>query len=178
MERTRSRTGHLRLSWRLAAAAVLSFALIAAAEAKQTAKKRAGAPDYSGVTLRGGDPPAPKAPPPGMQFVNWPGFRVAKGTGDTRIFLQMSGPVTYKLRKSARRVYLTLYKAQVYLRNNLLPVLTEHFGGPVKRFKLRELRGGRLRLEVRLKAAVSAEVSQSTVGQYTYLVLNLVPRRR
>ena len=125
---------------------------------------------YGGVTLQGGEPPTPKTPPPGIQYVTWPGFRSTEA--GTEVFLQLTGPVSYKEKRKGRRLYVTLDKAQVYLKNNLRPIITRNFPNtPVTQFRLRRLKGDRLRLEITLRGKVPHTISAKSAGQYTYLVV-------
>lgn len=130
---------------------------------------------YGGVTLDGGAPPTVKTPPAGLQYVTWPGFRADKRLG-AEVFLQLTGPVTYKARTRGRRVEVLLEDVQVYLRNNLRPVLTKHFPGPVERFALRELKGNKLRLEIQLSRARKPAISiEQKHPPYTYLIVHFSP---
>lgn len=126
---------------------------------------------YGGVTPEGGDPPRIKAPPDGLQYLTWPGFRANKD-GSADVFVQLTGPVSYKVRTRGRRVDVIMEGVQVYLRNNLRTVITQHFKGPVSRFRLRELKGNKLRLEVRLSRRRKPQVSIETKQRYTYLVVH------
>ncbi|MBW2731008.1 MAG: hypothetical protein JRH20_01375 [Deltaproteobacteria bacterium] len=127
---------------------------------------------YSGVTLRGGEPPKAKAPPhAGLQYVTWPGFSVDPERG-TEVFVQLTGPVPFKVRQKGRRVSITVKKVQVYLRNNLRAINTQHFPGPVARFRLRRLGRKAARLEILLKRKVTPRVDLRSQGAYHYLVVS------
>jgi hypothetical protein len=131
---------------------------------------------YAGVTPEGGEPPSPKAPPPGFQYVTWPGFRA--GAGGSEVFLQLTGPVTYKEKRRGTRIYITMDKALVYLKNNLRPVITRNFKGtPVSRFRLRRLKKDRLRLEIKLRYRSKHSVATRSAGQYHYLIVSFPPPR-
>ena len=126
---------------------------------------------YKGVTLYGGgDPPEFKPPPVGIKYVTWPGFHLTK-TG-SEIFLQISGPVVPKRKDRGRRIFITLDSTKVPFKNNLRAVITKHFPTPVKSFKLRRLRGNKLRLEISLQRRTTARVQTRSSGAYTYLVVS------
>ena len=129
---------------------------------------------YQGVTPEGGEPPSPKSPPPGYQYVTWPGFRVS--SGGSEVFLQLTGPVTHKERATPDRVIVTMDKVLVHLKNSLRPVITRNFAGtPVSQFRLRRLKGDQMRLEITLRRRASHSVTMKTVGQYHYLVVAFFP---
>jgi hypothetical protein len=130
---------------------------------------------YGGVSPEGGDPPQIKTPPAGLQYLTWPGFRAHKD-GSADVFVQLTGPVSYKMRARGRRVDVTMEDVQVYLRNNLRTVLTQHFSSPVSRFRLRELKGNKLRLEIRLSRRRKPTVSIETKKRYTYLIVHFPPK--
>lgn len=152
--------------------AMVSFFALGQATAQAAPAQAAPAADpylqYGGVTLKGGEPPAPRQPPAGLQFINWPGFRVADGT--VEVFLQLSGATDYRVRQLRGAVWVTLSKVQVYLRNNFRPVITTAFPGPVKRFHLRQLKGDSVRLEIKLRRWSKPTVQVRTIGSYSYLV--------
>jgi hypothetical protein len=143
--------------------------------AGETLQVRDAAPEgasqggYGGVTPESGEPPETKAPPPGMQAVTWPGFRA--GASGAEVFLQLTGPVTYDQRVKPSRVELTLEKTVVLLRNNLRPVITRNFGGPVSSFRLRRVGGSKVRLEIKLRRPARPAVSMSNRGKFTFLVV-------
>ncbi len=128
---------------------------------------------YQGVTLRGGDPPEFKPPPVGIKYVTWPGFQVTKAGSE--IFLQISGPVIPMRKDRGRKIFITLDKTRVPFKNNLRPVITKHFKTPVSKFRLRKLRGDKLRLEIRLRYKTTARHVTRSKGQYTYLVVSFPP---
>lgn len=133
---------------------------------------------YSGVTLKGGEPPKAKAPPAaGSQYITWPGFSFDPNRG-TEVFMQLTGPVPYKVRQKGRRLSITVKRVQIYLRNNLRAVNTRHFPGPVARFRLRRVgrRGARLDIVLRRKATPSVDLRPQ--GPYNYLVVSFPPERR
>jgi len=137
---------------------------------------------YGGVKLSGGEPPSPKTPPAGYQYINWPGFRYDRETKTTEVFLQLTGSVTYQTKFRRRSTTITMDNAKVYLRNNFRPVITRHFPGPVSRFRLRRLKSrrhkGKIRLEIRQRRRVQPQVALRTIGQYTYLVVAYPAKRR
>lgn len=153
----------------------------ARAEERQEARTPADVPaggsrPYGGVTLDGGAPPLVKQPPEGLQYLTWPGFRADKKLG-AEVFLQLTGPVTYQTKVRGHRVFVTLEGAENYLSNNLKPVLTSHFPGPVKRFRLRQLKDQKLQLEIQLSRRSKPTVSLVSKPPYTYLVVHFPPRK-
>lgn len=128
-------------------------------------------PPYQGVTLNGGEPPAPPPTGTGFHYLTWPGFRATeKGTS---IFLQLTGEVKYKTKVKGERIEVTLHGVKNYLRNNLLPVVTTAFPGPVARFRLIEHKGDKMTLEVILKQETQPVIKHQVVGAYHYLVVKL-----
>ena len=127
--------------------------------------------DYAGVTLGGGQPPETKPPPAGFQNITWPGFRWTKSGSE--VFLQLTGQVAYQQKVKGHRVNIVLEKTLVPLRNNLRRVITSHFPGtPVGQFRLRAMKGDRVRLEITLRRKVQPTVSMTAQGQYTFLVVS------
>lgn len=132
---------------------------------------------YQGVTLEGGSPPTLKTPPAGTQYLTWPGFQV--NDQGTIIFLQLTGPITYQTKEQGRRLWVTMDHVDVYLKNNLRPVLAKGFKGtPVSQFRLRPVKDGKLRLEVALKRKSAATVTTRTVGSFTYLLVSFAPSKK
>ena len=131
---------------------------------------------YQGVTLHGGDPPAFKSPPVGIKYVTWPGFQVT--SLGSEIFLQISGPVTPVRKDRRRKIYITMSRTRVPYKNNLRAVITKHFKTPVSKFRLRPLRGDKLRLEISLRRKTTARMVTKSVGQYTYLVVSFPPVKK
>ena len=130
---------------------------------------------YSGVTPQGGDPPTMPAPPPGFNYVTWPGFRTFSD-GSSSVFLQLTGPVTYKTVKRGRRILITMEKVKVPLRNNFRRVITRHFKDtPVSKFRLRKLKKDRIRLEVSLRRGSKHTISMKSAGRYQFLVVTFPP---
>lgn len=126
---------------------------------------------YSGVTLKGGEPPKAKAPPAaGLQYITWPGFTVDPQRG-TEVFMQLTGAVPYKVQQKGRRISITIKKVQIYLRNNLRAVNTKHFPSPVARFRLKRLGRKAARLDIVLKRKVTPTVDLRPQGPYNYLVV-------
>lgn len=147
----------------------------------KTAKDEAAAKPvttkYQGVTLFGGDPPLPKPPPAGFNYITWPGFHATR-TG-SEVFLQMSGPVTYTEKTKGLKVQITMEKVQVYLRNNLRTVITSHFAEtPVLNFKLRKLKKDKVRLDIKLREKAKPTISTKTQGAYTFLVVTFPPLKK
>jgi|GEM_PF-6947941 hypothetical protein len=130
--------------------------------------------DYRGVTPSSGIPPSPKVPPKGYQYMTWPGFRVTETHSE--IFLQLTGPVTHTSRRKGNRLEITLKKTKAYLRNNLRPVNTQHFPGPVRGFRIKPVPGGNLRLTVDLRRGVDPEIAVSQSKNYSFLTVRF-PRQ-
>lgn len=134
-------------------------------------------PGYSGVTPEGGEPPKPEPPPAGFQYITWPGFRTLKN-GASEVFLQLTGPVTYKVKKHRGRIYVTLDRVKVHLKNSMRRVITKHFSDtPVAWFRLRKVRRkpDQLRLEIRLRRGSRHTVAMKRGTQYHYLVVSFPP---
>ncbi len=128
---------------------------------------------YSGVHLRGGKHPWPAVSPPrdGTQYVIWPGFRPETKAAGASVFLELTGAVSYKLRKYRGGVEIILNKARAYRRNNYRRVVTRHFPGPIKSFRLRRLKHRRLRLRINLRQRLTPSVQMISRGRYHYLVI-------
>jgi len=128
---------------------------------------------YQGVTLHGGDPPEFKPPPVGIKYVTWPGFQVT--SSGSEIFLQISGPVVPERKNRRRKILITLDRTRVPFKNNLRQVITKHFKTPVSKFRLRQIKGDKLRLEISLRRKTTATMITKGVGQYTYLIVSFPP---
>lgn len=154
-------------------AAVLALSL-AAPLAASPALAQGSSGSYAGVTPEGGEPPSPKTPPAGFQYVTWPGFRASKAGSE--VFLQLTGPVTYKEQEKGNTIYVTLDKVLVHLKNSLRPVITRSFADtPVGQFRLRQLKNNQLRLEISLRQGSKHSIAGRTAGQYHYLVVSFPP---
>ena len=130
---------------------------------------------YSGVTPQGGDPPTMPAPPPGFNYVTWPGFR-SFSDGSSSVFLQLTGPVAYKAKKRGSRILITMEKVKVPLRNNFRRVITRHFKDtPVSKFRLRKLKKDRIRLEISLRRGSKHSIAMKSAGRYQFLVVTFPP---
>ncbi len=126
---------------------------------------------YGGVTLSGGEPPATAAPFAGFQHLTWTGFRLGEQTVD--VFLQLTSEVSYKQKIKGKRVFITLDKVKVPLKNNLRQVIAEHFPtSPVTRFKVRRLKRNKIRLEIKLRRKLAPSISMRTFGQYSFLIVS------
>ena len=124
---------------------------------------------YAGVTLNGGEPPETRPPPAGLQAVTWPGFRV--DNSGSEVFLQLTGQITYHQKAKGRHILVTLDKTVVPLRNNLRPIITQGFRGPVSSFRLRPVGTDAVRLDITLRRKATPSVSLATRGKYTFLVV-------
>lgn len=126
---------------------------------------------YSGVTLKGGEPPpAPKPPADGLQYITWPGFRTDVGA-PSEVFVQLTGPVDYKVKMSKRRVSITINKVKIYKKNTLRRLVTKHFPGPTTLVRLKRLRRNKYRLDISLRKAVTPQVELKQQDKYHYLVV-------
>ncbi|PIE18424.1 MAG: hypothetical protein CSA65_04730 [Proteobacteria bacterium] len=126
---------------------------------------------YSGVTLKGGEPPpAPRPPKAGLQYITWPGFRT-NVDAPSEVFMQLTGPVSYTIKQRGTRINITINKVQVYRRNTTRAVVTRHFPGPVTWFRLRRAGRNRYRLQIRLREAVTPTVQLKQQDKYHYLVV-------
>ncbi|MCC6749628.1 MAG: hypothetical protein IT371_18325 [Deltaproteobacteria bacterium] len=128
---------------------------------------------YSGVTLNSGAPPPSPSPPAGLQFATWPGFRT--GPEGSEVFVQLTGSVAHTLKQRGNRVTVELRGVRVPRRNNLRPVITEHFQTPVRRFQLRPIKGNRCLLELQLRRKARPRVELRPSGNYTFLVVAFPP---
>lgn len=143
-----------------------------AAADQDAATDAEGKDGYQGVTPAGGDPPIVKAPPPGKQYVTWPGFQMSEGNAE--VFLQLTGPVTYTHTVKGRKVTVVLDDVLASHENNLRPVITRAFpNSPVARFRLRPQKKDKMRLEITLSRRVIPTISTRTVGTYTFLIVSL-----
>lgn len=159
-------------------AAVTILLLSYGAKAQES---KAPLPPYSGVTPEGGEPPVPKPPPEGFQYITWPGFRVlGNGEGGSEVFLQLTGPVTYKVKRRGTRVLITIDNVMVHVKNSLRTVITKHFPfTPVSHFKVRPGKKGKMILDIQLKEPSKPSIMLgSTPGHpYHYLVVTFRPTR-
>jgi hypothetical protein len=165
-----------------AVALLLTTALCWTQPARADEPNRAAAPagsatEYQGVTLFSGEPPAPKPPPAGYQVITWPGFTVTDQGSE--VFLQMSGPVNYAVKAKGRRVWVTMDRVQVMLKNNLRRVITRHFPNtPVTSFRLRPVKKkDQVRLTIKLRRKATPTVDIRSKGQYSFLVVSFPPTR-
>jgi hypothetical protein len=155
-------------------ALLMAIAVVLVSTGSAWAQAPGGA--YGGVTPEGGDPPSPKPPPPGMQYVTWPGFRVSEAGSE--VFLQLTGPVNFKEKARGKRLDIILDQTEVHLKNSLRPVITRNFPGtPVSQFRLRRLKRNRLRLEITLSRRTGHTVTAKTLGQWQYLIVAFPPTR-
>ena len=57
-------------------------------------------------------------------------------------------------------------------------VITKHFKTPVSQFRLRQIKGDKLRLEITLRNKTTARVVTKSLGQYTYLIVSFPPVKK
>jgi hypothetical protein len=107
-------------------------------------------------------------------WVTWPGFTMREG-GSSRIFLQTTGAVEYKIekaKKAKKRIVIKLKDARVHLSNNRNPLVTTHFNTPAKRVSLKKWKKS-LNLVIELKVSSPHEISQTTDEDgYHYLFVD------
>jgi len=112
-----------------------------------------------------------------MQYLTWPGFKATESGSE--VFLQLTGPVSYKEKRKGQRLMVTMDRTLVYLKNNLRPVITRSFRGtPVSMFRLRPLKKDQLRLEISLRWRAKHTITTRTTGQYHYLIVSFPPPSR
>lgn len=152
-------------------AILLSSLLLATAVQAEDGKAETPAVDteYGGVTPSSGTPPSPKAPPKGYQYLTWPGFRATDTHAE--IFLQLTGPVTHTVKQRGSQLEITLNKTKAYLRNNLRRVITQHFPGPVRSFRMKAVPGGHLRLLVELEGQAKPEIALTQGKTYSFFTV-------
>ncbi len=107
-------------------------------------------------------------------WVTWPGFTMRED-GSSRIFLQTTVAVEYKIektKKAKKRIVIKLKDARVHLSNNRNPLITTHFNTPVKRVSLKK-RKKSLNLVINLKISSPYQISQTTDEDgYHYLFVD------
>ena len=107
-------------------------------------------------------------------WVTWPGF-LMRSDGGSRIFIQTTGSVSYRIKRKKNQVILILKKAKVHLSNNRNPLVTTHFNTPLKRAYIKRSRKG-LDLVMNLKVKASPQISQTTDPDgYHYLFVDFSP---
>lgn len=166
---------------RRALVAGIALALAAApADAKDQApgSQPAAKGSYSGVKLRGGVDTPPMKPPPaeGGPYITWVGFRLAAKR--VSVFVQSTEKLSYKARRRGSRLRIVFAGAKVYRRNNLRPVITRRFPGPVVGFRMRRLKGHRSGsvLEIRLRRRVKPRVETSSDGKHAFTIVSFARR--
>lgn len=92
-------------------------------------------------------------------IVTWPGFQMTEG--GSRVFLQLTQPVSVEEQRGVRTVTYTIRNARVPVRNNRRPLITTHFNTPVLRARLVQRRRNAL-LVVELRDDVPATLTQGT----------------
>ena len=86
-----------------------------------------------------------------------PGFETLQD-GSTRVFVDLSGPVSYETRSSRGTMVYVLKGAHVGRRNNLNPLVTEYFNTPISAARLVP-HGSDLWLVLSMRAKVSPTVT-------------------
>jgi hypothetical protein len=104
-------------------------------------------------------------------WVTWPGFMMLSN-GGSRLFLQTTADIDYKIINNGRKLVLKLNNTKVYLSNNRNPLITTHFNTPIKQAYIKK-KGKGLELHVLLKKDVKGEISQNTDQDgYQYLFID------
>ena len=107
-------------------------------------------------------------------WITWPGFMM-NDNGGSRVFLQTTGPLKYKMKTQKKKIVLSFKNTQVYLYNNRNPLVTEHFNTPIARINLKR-RNKRTELILSLKVDAVPSVSQLTDADgYNYFFIDFAP---
>lgn len=101
--------------------------------------------------------PGGRAARPAGSDVILPGFEIL-ADGSTRLFVELSRPVTYETKVGHGSITVILKDAHIERRNNLNPLVTVHFNTPVTSARLRP-HGRDVWLVVELRAAVHPSVA-------------------
>ncbi|MDJ0763477.1 MAG: hypothetical protein QNJ97_10855 [Myxococcota bacterium] len=144
-----------------------------ATEDKQGPSPKVLNQSYSGVVPGGGNtlPRVEALKGRDGTWITWPGFLKRPG-GGSRIFLQTTGAINYKVKQKDRLITLHLKDARVYLSNNRNPLVMTHFKTQVSRAFLKK-RGTRVELIIELKEKALPEISQTTDADgYHYLFVD------
>ena len=107
-------------------------------------------------------------------WATWPGFQMTEN-GGSRLFVQTTGELDYKLEENARAIRLVLKNTKIFLSNNRNPLVTDYFNTPVSRARLKRV-GKNAVLIIDLKVEAAAKVSQSVDADgYHYLFVEFAP---
>jgi hypothetical protein len=124
--------------------------------------------------------------------LTWLGFQPS-GDGGARVFLQLSGDVSYQQNVQGGALFLTLEGARTTARNTRLPLDVRYFDtalSSLRALPVRARRGRRgqpaqpagVAIEMRLKDAAAAAAAQLSMKKeadgYTYLYVDFPPPRR
>src|SRR6266545_1079784 len=135
-------------------AAPPQFAIPGSAESASTAQKeRQTSPKKTKHRTRGARS-ADSKPRPDAAVATFPGFRLLS-EGRTRVYVELSKPVSVEEHRAAGTLTYTLRGAQVLVRNNKNALITTHFSTPVARARLVPA-GSDLNLVIELRKSVSA----------------------
>jgi hypothetical protein len=107
-------------------------------------------------------------------WVTWPGF-VIRSDGGSRVFLQTTVSVEYRLTEKNNRISLELKDAHIFLSNNRNPLVTTHFNTPLMRAYLKEQKEvTELVLDLKLK---QSPIITQTVDKdgYHYMFIDFPP---
>ncbi|MBN2716743.1 MAG: hypothetical protein JXX14_12895 [Deltaproteobacteria bacterium] len=107
-------------------------------------------------------------------WITWPGFMMTDD-GGSRVFLQTTGPLQYKIKAGKKKVVMTFHNTSVFLYNNRNPLVTQHFNTPVARINLKK-RKKTTELILSMKTEAAPSVSQLTDADgYNYLFIDFGP---
>jgi hypothetical protein len=131
--------GHPRFMQAAMASVFAAMCLPNAAGAQQVSPPPADGPSASGghPSSSSASPPNPgvRHPQPTGSDAILPGFEVL-ADGSTRLFVELSRPVTYETKVGRGSITYILKDARIERRNNLNPLVTVHFNTPVTRARL------------------------------------------
>lgn len=131
---------------------------------------------YHGVTPGSGNPLPRVEELKGKEgtWVVWPGFFI-RSDGGSRVFLQTTVSVEYRLIDKGDKLSLELKDAHIFLSNNRNPLVTTHFNTPLMRAYLKEGKGGtELILELKIKQTPTITQSVDDDG-YHYMFIDFPP---
>jgi hypothetical protein len=133
---------------------------------------------YTGVTPGSGNnlPRVEELKGKSGTWVTWPGF-LMRVDGGSRLFLQTTVSLDYRLEEKKKRIVLKLNDAQVFLSNNRNPLVTTHFNTPIRRAYLK-VRNQTTELVIELKVSKAPEITQMIDQDgYHYMFIDFPPGR-
>jgi len=108
-------------------------------------------------------------------WVTWPGFTMMPD-GSSRLFIQTTVKVKYKLVKKNKQIQIKLKNAKVYLSNNRNPLVTTHFNTPLNRAYLKKQRKKSVDLIMKLRKKTSPKISQTVDSDGFYYLFIDFPK--